>query len=915
MDEEGKIYVKEPNKEITKHEPALEAFGAIEIEFKTVMDGLGNDTKLVPFKVEYEKLFRALTKSFQHEQHLTKKCNELSSEINKNAAAVKEALQLSQKDQCAIALLKQDTEKAWASVEERKRKEQSIAHTVDRLQEEVNKLSEQLQQERARVLRQGEDLEKTSGEKDQLKALRDNHLHQIEQLSKTKSDFQKENESLESELEELTSKSAIKKKEMELQSTEINSVKKRYDASESSKVALKEKLEQKTIDYVDVQYSASLEKKKSDQLKKELREANTRMEKQASECEELSHQTQHLSDTVESQKNKMVSICDDLKKHREELKIAQAAQNRIASEKSHLQRKYDSEHRNALRLQQAVDDAKAIAHTREKEVHSLRQELDKSNRREDQSFRELEVINREKNLLTDKSQRYEQKAKEADEEIRHREQTIISLEKELSCTRDTAISTQKKLSSLEKLCEKHSNDLSHERTVAENVNDAVRSRDIELQDMKKEISKWELKSSDQMQMCNQLRAERGKTSRQLVDAQEDIKRLQNQVSILSNEIKSLRRELSSKDEFLAKERLDTKQEKAKKDQASGEVSRTKQRLDQQEFVIQKQDLEIRRLNATMKQMDDEVLDQKKEYDQIVNERDVLGAQLIRRNDEIALLQERMKMQEATLKKGEIQYKERLGDIRLLSIKLQDLKREINAKQETPSRDDHISRDLAKKEKELLEEKIKVKALSDELENPLNVHRWRKLGGSDPATFDLVQKIEILQKRLIKKTEQVMEKDAIIQEHDTSLASLKKQLDRHRQPDTTVVEKLSISENEVREKERQMRAMAGELNMNQTQVSEYRKEMDRLNHELHEMKHKYFEQKKKEAAMKERELEWLAESGMLDLDMDMERAEMDGMTLSSSHRLAQKPLRYVGGGFRAIPHVNHSSHCTDVRVVR
>ena len=905
MDEEGKINVKEPTKEKTKHEPTLEAFGAVEIEFKTVMDGLGNDTKLVPFKVEYEKLFRALTKSFQNEQHLTNKCNELSSEINTNAAAVKEALQLSQKDQCAIALLKKDTEKARASVEESKRKEQSIAHTVDRLQEKVNKVSEQLQQERARALRQEEDLEKTSGEQDQLIALRDNHLYQIDQLSKAKSDLQKENDSLESELEELTSKSAIKAKEVELQSMDINSVKKQYDASESSKVALKAKLEQKTIDYVDLQYSASSANKNSDQLKKELQEANTKMEKQASECKELSQQTQHLSDTVESQKNKVVSICNDLKKHRDELKIAQAAQNRIVSEKSHMQRKYDSEHKNALRLQQTVDDAKAVAHTREKEVHSLQQELDKSKCREDQSFRELGVINREKNLLTDKSQRYEEKTKEADDEILHREQTIISLDKELSCARDTAISKQKKLSSLEKICEKHSNDLSHERTVAENVKNTVRSRDIELQDMKREISKWELKSSDQMQMCNQLRGERGKTSRQLVDAQEDIKRLQNQVSVLSNEIKSLRRELSSKDEFLVKERLDMKQEKAKKDQASGEVSRTKQRLDQQECVIQTQDLEIRRLNATMKQMDDEGLDQKKEYDQIVNERDVLGAQLIRRNDEIALLQERMKMQEATLKKGEIQYQERLGDIRLLSIKFQDLKREINAKQETPSHDDHISRDLAKKEKELLEEKIKVKALSDELENPLNVHRWRKLGGSDPATFELVQKIEILQKRLIKKTEQVMEKDAIIQEHEKAFTSLKKHLDR--QPDTSVVDKLSVSENEVREKERQMRAMAGELNMNQTLVSEYRKEIDRLNHELHDMKHKYFEQKKKEAAMKERELEWLAEAGMLDLDMDMEGAEMDGMTLSSSHRLARKPLRYVGGGFRAFPHVHHPSH--------
>ena len=44
----------------------------------------------------------------------------------------------------------------------------------------------------------------------------------------------------------------------------------------------------------------------------------------------------------------------------------------------------------------------------------------------------------------------------------------------------------------------------------------------------------------------------------------------------------------------------------------------------------------------------------------------------------------------------------------------------------------------------------MKALSEELENPMNVHRWRKLEGSDPATYEMIQKIQTLQKRLIAK---------------------------------------------------------------------------------------------------------------------------------------------------------------------
>ena len=63
-------------------------------------------------------------------------------------------------------------------------------------------------------------------------------------------------------------------------------------------------------------------------------------------------------------------------------------------------------------------------------------------------------------------------------------------------------------------------------------------------------------------------------------------------------------------------------------------------------------------------------------------------------------------------------------------------------------------------------------MSDELENPLNVHRWRKLEGSDPSTFQLIQKIEMLQKRLIRKTEQVIEKDGVIQDQEHQCLVLK-----------------------------------------------------------------------------------------------------------------------------------------------
>ena len=57
--------------------------------------------------------------------------------------------------------------------------------------------------------------------------------------------------------------------------------------------------------------------------------------------------------------------------------------------------------------------------------------------------------------------------------------------------------------------------------------------------------------------------------------------------------------------------------------------------------------------------------QRKECEVVVNERDILGTQLIRRNDELALLAEKLKVQSQTISTGEIEYRERLEDVRVL----------------------------------------------------------------------------------------------------------------------------------------------------------------------------------------------------------------------------------------------------------
>ena len=187
---------------------------------------------------------------------------------------------------------------------------------------------------------------------------------------------------------------------------------------------------------------------------------------------------------------------------------------------------------------------------------------------------------------------------------------------------------------------------------------------------------------------------------------------------------------------------------------------------------------------------------------------------------------------------------------MLKLRSNALRRDLSIHKSQSSSLEGLRAEVYSLQRELLQDRTKVKALSEELENPNNSHRWRKLEGSDPGTYEMLQKIQALQKRLIAKTEEVVEKDLMIQEKDKLYVELKNILAR--QPGPEVAEQLSVFQQGLRDKTKSMKAMASELNMYQAQINESKFEMERVTRELQDVKRKYYEQKRRETLAKERE---------------------------------------------------------------
>ncbi len=81
-------------------------FETLDKDIQEVLNELLGDEKFEKFRVEYEKVAKALQKSNENEKRLMSKCRELNAEIMSNTVKVSTAMKLADEDQATINSLK-----------------------------------------------------------------------------------------------------------------------------------------------------------------------------------------------------------------------------------------------------------------------------------------------------------------------------------------------------------------------------------------------------------------------------------------------------------------------------------------------------------------------------------------------------------------------------------------------------------------------------------------------------------------------------------------------------------------------------------------------------------------------------------------------------------------------------------------
>merc|ERR1712217_910430 len=175
-------------------------------DFQEVLQELIGDKSLEHFRLEYEKLHRALKKSHESEKRLIKKCRELNAEIVSNATKVQTALNLSREDQATIQNLKKEIERAWKMVEASHEKEQRAKETIHNLKVEIANLSHLVEQGAGLSVNQENTVNSLITQRDELSRTRDKLEGQVTKMTQdnitlTETVQKHESEKLQAEVE------------------------------------------------------------------------------------------------------------------------------------------------------------------------------------------------------------------------------------------------------------------------------------------------------------------------------------------------------------------------------------------------------------------------------------------------------------------------------------------------------------------------------------------------------------------------------------------------------------------------------------------------------------------------------------------------------------------------------------------
>ncbi|XP_057676108.1 cilia- and flagella-associated protein 58 [Corythoichthys intestinalis] len=810
-------------------------------EFHSVLRELAEDQdepNMTKIRDEYEKLLNALTKSHNNEKKLMSKCKELSAEMAAASTRFDAARKMSQDDDATMSALKTELEKAWQMVDSAYNKEQANIETIKNLQEEVSTLTQVIEQQSLASANQDQSdllkmIEDLTNERDRLMTTVESLREQLDITSASK-------QKAETQREDALNNIAQLQHEIQLNQNDISREQRLKEKLEKELNEMTIDVETKVREIQTLKKDYQMSKDEQMRLAQQLKSMKLGMEKIAKDLEHLQVKTNKL----QRDRDHLVSVRECLylenQKNLNEIKIKEDVINQMRQDNSK-ERKMKEAIQKRLRV---IEDQKAevevqrgILKTR---IAGLEREYEAAKKQGDADKKSINDLTRERDMLTKEVAKVAESLETQQCHVMELENDKRVLQQEINCHCIDAGKLRKFISDLEKDRDRFVNENNNLLQKVQQKMNEIETNEMAIHNWKKRVTEEECKLKRKEELLDSVITERNNYSKNLVDAQDSIAKLKIKMRAMNNQNIQLKDEIEAKELTIHKEQQQHKRLVRDNDNLKGELKLTTQQLEEEIRRVELQKAEQERLQKVIADHEIEHMSQRKQLDQVTRERDNLGKQLLRRNEERTLLYEKIKIQQAIISKRDFHHNKRMEDIRLLKLEIKRLIREKHILDKTVPNTDDLKRELFAVQRELAQERTRNGVLQEQL-NPVNIHRWRRLEGSDPCKYELLQKVHTLQRRLINKTEDFEEQEFLLQEKEKLYVELQQILAR--QPGPEALEQLQHCQWTLRERTKKLMALTAEVRVLDSKMNEYKTENQRLVNEMADLKKKYFSQKK------------------------------------------------------------------------
>ena len=573
-----------------------------------------------------------------------------------------------------------------------------------------------------------------------------------------------------------------------------------------------------------------LDVNKGDQAKEELEalleQLKGKMEMYIKEYETLLRVMQSVSSDLEKQKTQNIKIEVDLEEKAKYITEKTEDSRIIRKDIKKTKKLSDFAHEQALQAEKDQLAAEQLRDELEKkqsmitevDVIQIRKEVESLDKQLATTKAEIEIV-RKKHTSSEKQAKamadlvqLNQNGKRnllnemklIDEEIELRKDNIrlVLIEKE-RYEHETEVTNQQYYTGLEEL----------------------KLQELQIKELTKKMVEDQGKLKNKQTLYEAVRSDRNLFSRQLTESQDEIAALKIKFRSVNHRIDQLKDEVTVKDHNIVKEHFMHHSVDKERELLKNELVKIRKQVQSSEGIIENQRVEVIKLIRIIEDAELEKHRQKNELNSVTSERNLLTGQIVKRNYELGVMYDRIKFQRSKLRIGERSFNKLIEN---LAIWQQQLIRVVQEQNDTIAKLDgfeDLRRRVIAVERSILKEQTKSRALADELEKPMHVHRWRVLESSDPKRFEKIKHIQALQKQLIYKADDITRLDLLIQEKEKIYIELKNILAR--QPGPEVEEQILIYQQTLKDKVKQLASMEDELLMYREQVEAFRDDIAKI----------------------------------------------------------------------------------------